>query len=491
MLASAVLASLALCGTAFGDSASNVSAGDTAWVLASCALVMIMTPGLGLFYAGMVRRKNVLGTILQSFIAVGAIGVLWVVYGYSMAFGRDHWGIIGSFDWIGLRGVGMEPAEAPFDSLYGATIPQQAHMMFQAMFAIITPALITGAVAERMRFKAFFIFVILWATVVYNPVAHWVWGCGGWLGKLGALDFAGGTVVHICSGVAALCCAIVLGRRKGFGREEFKPHNLTMTLIGTALLWFGWFGFNAGSALAANGLAANAFVVTNTAAAAAACSWALIEWRHRGKPTALGAASGAVAGLVAITPASGFVGPMASIAIGAIVSPLCYRAIMLKSRLGYDDSLDVFGVHGVGGAWGAIATGLFANTAINPAGADGLFYGNSALLAKQLVAIVAVVAYSCLMTLVVLKIVASFVPLRTTDADEEMGLDLSQHGESGYDADANPSDKDTPHIADLLQREAWQMLNDDNAATDDEVEEMREARRILRYYTRRQHARRR
>lgn len=432
VLGAAVLGSLALCGAASADSASQISAGDTAWVLASSALVMIMTPGLGLFYAGMVRRKNVLGTILQSFVLVGVIGVLWVLYGYSTAFGRDHWGIIGSLDWVGLRGVGMTPAKAPFDALYGSTIPQQAHMIFQAMFAIITPALITGAVAERMRFKAFFIFMILWATVVYNPVAHWVWGVGGWLGKLGALDFAGGTVVHICSGFAALCCALVLGRRKGYGREEFKPHNLTMTLIGTALLWFGWFGFNAGSALAANGLAANAFVVTNTAAAAAAVAWVMIEWWHRGKPTALGAASGAVAGLVAITPASGFVGPMASIAIGGLVSCLCYGAIMLKGRMGYDDSLDVFGVHGVGGTWGAIATGLFATTAINPAGANGLFHGNPMLLVKQFIAIVTVAGYSFVMTFILLKVTGLFTPLRVSKDDEDTGLDLSQHGEVGY-----------------------------------------------------------
>lgn len=423
---------IAACGACAADASSKISAGDTAWILASSALVMIMTPGLGLFYAGMVRRKNVLGTIMQSFVLVGVIGVLWVVYGYSTAFGRDHWGLIGSLDWIGLKGVGVEPAKAPFDALYGSTIPQEAHMIFQAMFAIITPALITGAVAERMRFKAFVVFMIMWATVIYNPVAHWVWGVGGWLGKLGALDFAGGTVVHICSGVAALCCAMVLGRRNRYGREEFKPHNLTMTLIGTALLWFGWFGFNAGSALGANGLAANAFVVTNTSAAAAAVSWLIVESRHRGKPTALGAASGAVAGLVAITPASGFVGPIASIAIGGVASLLCYIAIMLKGKLGYDDSLDVFGVHGVGGTWGAIATGLFACTAINAAGADGLFYGNAALLGKQLIAVVSVAGYSFIGTFILLKLTGLVTPLRLDKDDEDTGLDLSQHGEVGY-----------------------------------------------------------
>lgn len=417
---------------AFADSANTISAGDTAWVLVSAALVMFMTPGLGLFYAGMVRRKNVLGTILQSFVMCGVVGVIWIIYGYSLAFGRDHWGLIGSFDWIGMRGIGMEPAKAPFNALYGATIPQNAHMIFQAMFAIITPALITGAIAERMRFKAFFIFMILWVTVVYLPVAHWVWGVNGWLLKLGALDFAGGTVVHICSGVAALTCAIVLGRRKGYGREEFKPHNLTMTLVGAAILWFGWFGFNGGSALAANGLAANAFVVTNTAAAAAALSWILIEWLHTGKPTALGAASGAVAGLVGITPASGYVSPMASVVIGFIVSGLCYSAILLKGKLGYDDSLDVFGVHGVGGTWGAIATGLFASVAVNPAGANGLFHGNPALLGKQMIAIVTVAAYSGILTFLLLKLTGVITPLRMSKDDEETGLDLTQHGEVGY-----------------------------------------------------------
>jgi len=426
---------LMLCSTAAFAQGPKIDSGDTAWVLASSALVLIMTPGLGLFYAGMVRKKNVLATIMQSFIMCGVIGVLWVLYGYSNAFGTDHWHIFGSFEWVGLKGVSMmEPAKAPFTALYGSTIPQEAHMIFQAMFAIITPALITGAFAERMRFKAFFVFMVLWATLVYNPVAHWVWGCGGWLGNLGTLDFAGGTVVHICSGVAALCCALVLGKRKNYGREEFTPHNLTMTLIGAALLWFGWFGFNAGSALGANGLAANAFVVTNTAAAAAMVSWTLIEWFHRGKPTALGAASGAVAGLVAITPASGFVTPVAAIVIGLLVSCFCYCAIMLKGKLGYDDSLDVFGVHGVGGTWGAIATGLFATAAVNTAVTHaGLFVGGgAALLRAQLIAIVSVAAYSFVVTFILLKIVNFITPLRVNKEEEETGLDLSQHGEVGY-----------------------------------------------------------
>ena len=412
---------------AMADGKNAIDTGDTAWVLVSTALVMLMTPGLGLFYAGMVRRKNALATILQSFIMVAIIGVQWVVYGYSLAFGPDNWHFIGDLSWIGLRGVGMEPNAA-----YAPTIPHQAFMIYQGMFAIITPALITGAFAERIRFKAFMIFTLLWATIVYDPVAHWVWGVDGWLRNFGALDFAGGTVVHISSGIAALCCALVIGRRKGYGHDDFMPHNLTMTLIGTGLLWFGWFGFNAGSALAANGLAVNAFVVTNTAAASAALSWLFVEWWHRGKPTALGAASGAVAGLVAITPASGFVGPMAAIAIGGIVSLLCYLAIMLKSRFGYDDALDVFGVHGVGGTWGAIATGLFASVAINSTGANGLFHGNAALLGKQLLTIAVVMAYSFTMTFLILKITSWITQLRVDKDDEEIGLDLSQHGEIGY-----------------------------------------------------------
>ena len=408
---------------AYADPAAAIDSGDTAWVLVCSALVMLMTPGLGLFYAGMVRRKNALATILQSFIMCALAAVIWVLWGYSLAFGSDHWGLIGSLEYIGLRGVGFEPLE-------GSTIPHQAFMIFQGMFAIITPALITGAFAERIRFKAFFVFMILWLTVVYSPVAHWVWGSGGWLHEMGALDFAGGTVVHICSGIAALCCALLIGRRKGHGHEEFKPHNLTMTLMGTALLWFGWFGFNAGSALAANETAVNAFVVTNTSAAAAALVWVMIEWMHRGQPTALGFASGVVAGLVAITPACGFVGPMSALALGAVVSGLCYLAIMMKTRLGYDDSLDVFGIHGVGGAWGAIGTGLFASAAIG--GTNGLLFGNAGLLGKQIVAIAAVMAYSFVVTFLILKLVGVFVPLRVSKDDEEAGLDLSQHGEVGY-----------------------------------------------------------
>ncbi len=404
-----------------------MNTGDTAFILVSSALVMLMTPGLALFYGGMTRNKNVLGTLMQSFIILGIITVEWVLWGYSTAFGPDHGGIIGGLDWLGLKGVGMEPS-----TVYGPTIPHMAFMVFQCMFAIITPALITGAFAERMKFSAFMLFTILWATLVYNPLAHWVWGAGGWLGKMGALDFAGGTVVHISSGISALAAALIIGRRRGYGKEAFIPHNLPMTVTGAGLLWFGWFGFNAGSALACNGLAANAFVVTHIASAAAALSWITIEWLHRGRPTTLGAASGAVAGLVAITPGSGFVGPLAALIIGALVSVICYGGIMLKSRLGYDDSLDVVGVHGLGGTWGALATGLFASKLINPNGANGLFFGNPGQLWTQFLAVAVTWIFAFVMTSIILKVVDIIVGLRVTDEEEERGLDISQHNETGY-----------------------------------------------------------
>ncbi|PIX87736.1 MAG: ammonia channel protein, partial [Nitrospirae bacterium CG_4_10_14_3_um_filter_44_29] len=367
----------------------KVDTGDTAWVLISSALVMLMTPGLALFYGGMVRRKNVLGTIMQSFIALGVITILWALYGYSLSFGPDKWHIIGGLEWVGLRGVGLEP-----NPDYAATIPHQAFMIFQMMFAVITPALITGAFAERFKFKAYLLFLVLWATIVYFPLAHWVWGVGGWIRELGALDFAGGLVVHISSGVSALAAAIIVGKRRKHGIEQMAPHNLTMTLLGAALLWFGWFGFNGGSAVASGSLATSAFVVTHIATAASALSWMFTEWIHRNKPTALGAASGAVAGLVAITPASGFVGPMPALVIGLVAGVLCYMAVNLKTRLGYDDSLDAVGVHGVGGTWGAIATGLFASKLINSAGNDGLFYGNASLLLNQIISVGAAWIYS-------------------------------------------------------------------------------------------------
>jgi Amt family ammonium transporter len=427
LLTAVVTATLLLTAGPSFASAATVSPGDTAWVLISSALVMLMTPGLGLFYGGMVRKKNVLATIFQSFIIVGLVGVQWVLVGYSLAFGPDKWHVIGSLEWIGLRSVGQLP-----NPDYSPTIPHMAFMIFQAMFAIITPALITGAFAERLSFKAFLVFMALWCTLVYDPVAHVVWAPGGFLRELGALDFAGGTVVHVCSGAAALAAVLAIGPRKGFGKDDMKPHNLTMTLTGASLLWFGWFGFNAGSALVANGLAASAFVVTNTAAASAALSWLFVEWLHRGKPTVLGAASGAVAGLVGITPAAGFVGPVSSVIIGLVAGTLCYFAIVMKGKLGYDDSLDVVGIHGVGGVWGALATGLFASPAVNEAGNPGLFYGNPGQLAVQAAAVAIVFVYSFVVTLLLLKLVSLFCPLRVAEEEEENGLDITQHGEVGY-----------------------------------------------------------
>ncbi|MBI5637814.1 MAG: ammonium transporter [Nitrospinae bacterium] len=402
--------------------APHIDSGDTSWMLISTALVMLMTPGLALFYGGLVRRKNVLSVIMQSFIALGVISIQWVLIGYSLAFGPDVGGVIGDLSLAGLSGVGLAP---------NGTIPAQLFMMFQMMFAVITPALISGAFAERMKFSTYLVFIVLWSTIVYDPLAHWVWG-GGWMMKMGALDFAGGLVVHISSGVAALVCALVLGKRKGYPAEPMIPHNLTMTVIGAALLWFGWFGFNAGSALTSGALAVTAFVATHIATAAASLGWVLAEWTHRGKPTVLGAASGAVAGLVAITPAAGFVTPMASIIIGFGAGVICYLAIVAKGKLGYDDALDAFGVHGVGGTWGAIATGLFATVAVNSAGADGLFYGNGGLLTKQMLSVAATWGYSFILTFIILKALDATMGLRVTGEDEVMGLDLTQHGENGY-----------------------------------------------------------
>lgn len=406
----------------------KIDSGDTAWVLTSTALVLLMTaPGLALFYGGMVRKKNALGTIMQSFIILCLISVQWVLWGYSLAFGPDKGHLIGGLEWMGLNGVGLEPYAD-----YAATIPHQAFMIFQMMFAVITPALITGAVAERMKFSTFLVFILLWATFIYDPLAHWVWGVGGWVRNFGALDFAGGTVVHISSGVAALAAALVMGKRIGFGKEHMAPHNLPMTVLGAALLWFGWFGFNAGSALASGGLATSAFVATNTATAAAALAWMFIEWGYRGKPTVLGAASGAVAGLVAITPAAGFVGPISSIWIGIGAGFFCYFAVVLKGKLGYDDSLDVVGVHAIGGTWGALATGLFASKAINSGGADGLFFGNPIQFWIQIKAVAVTWIFVFVGTLILLKVLDLVMGLRVTEEEERMGLDLSQHNESGY-----------------------------------------------------------
>lgn len=413
---------------AAAPAAPKIDTGDTAWVLMSTALVMAMTvPGLALFYAGMVRSKNTLGTIMQSFIILCLISLQWVLWGYSLAFGPDKGHLIGGLEWLGLNGVGLDP-----NADYAATIPHQAFMVFQMMFAVITPALITGAFAERMKFSGFLIFTLLWATFIYDPLAHWVWAVGGWVRNLGALDFAGGTVVHISSGASALACAIVLRKRLGYGKEHMVPHNLPMTILGASLLWFGWFGFNAGSAVASGALATSAFVVTNTAAAAAALAWLVVEWMYRGKPTVLGAASGAVAGLVAITPASGFVGPLSSIVIGLGAGVLCYLAVLWKAKLGYDDALDVVGIHGVGGVWGALATGLFASKAINAAGADGLFYGNPGQFGIQAVAVVISVGFAFVGTFVILKLIDGFTGLAVSEEEERMGLDLSQHDERAY-----------------------------------------------------------
>lgn len=402
-----------------------IDTGDTAWVLISAALVFVMTPGLAFFYGGMVRSKNVLTTIMQSFFIVAMISVEWVILGYAMTFGTDINGFIGSLDKIGLAGVGLNVLE-------NGTIPELAFVAFQCMFAVITPALITGAFAERMRFAAFAVLILLWAIFIYNPMAHWVWG-GGFLSQLGALDFAGGLVIHILSGVSGLTICILLGKRRGYGQFAMLPHNLPMTVLGAALLWFGWFGFNAGSALGANGLAANAFVTTQAAAAAATVSWVLVEWYRNGKPTILGAASGCIAGLVAITPAAGFVKPMPALAIGLIGGIVCYFAVaVLKEKLGYDDSLDAFGVHGIGGTWGSIATGLWATTEVNPAGADGLFYGETHLLFAQVVSVIVAYALAIVGTYVLFKIVSHFMKVRADETEEIAGLDVVEHGERGY-----------------------------------------------------------
>lgn len=420
----ALICVLLWAGAALAGEAPAVDPGDTAWLLVSTALVMLMTPGLAFFYGGMVRKKNVLGTIMHSFMILCVISVVWILWGYSLSFGPDIGGFVGSLAWVGLNGVGQEA---------NGTVPHYIFMMFQGMFAVITPALITGAFAERMKFSALLVFSVLWVTFVYSPICHWVWG-GGWIGtKLGALDFAGGTVVHINSAIAAFAAALFIGKRRGYLEEAMVPHNLPMTILGAALLWFGWFGFNSGSALSSGGLASLAFVTTNTGAASAAISWAAVERLHRKKSTALGAVSGAVAGLVAITPAAGFVSPMSAIIIGLAAGLICYGAVNLRPKIGYDDSLDVLGIHGAGGLWGALATGLFASTAMNPNGANGLFFGNPSLFGAQAVASLATIAYSGVVTLIILAVVNAVVGLRVNEQQEVMGLDLSQHGESGYD----------------------------------------------------------
>ncbi len=411
---------------AFAEGA-KIDAGDTAFMLISTAFVMLMTPGLAFFYGGMVRSKNVLAMLMQSFIAVALISVQWVLWGYSLSFGPDVHGWIGNLSWFGLQGVGLEP-----NPDYAATIPHQLFMIYQAMFAIITPALITGAVADRMKFSTYLVFLLAWATLVYDPIAHWVWGTGGWLRKMGALDFAGGTVVHISSGISALVAAMFIGRRRGHPHEPMPPHNLPFTVLGAGLLWFGWFGFNAGSALSAGGLGTSAFVTTNTAAAAATLGWIFMDWIFRKKPTVLGAASGAVAGLVVITPAAGFVTPMAALVLGALGGVVCFSAVNLRPKTGIDDALDVFGVHGVGGTLGAILTGVFASKLVNPAGADGFLCGNPKQLGVQLLGVAAVWVYSIVVTYLLLKILDKVMGLRVETEEEQTGLDQALHGEAAY-----------------------------------------------------------
>jgi Amt family ammonium transporter len=406
---------------------AQVQGGDTAFVLVAAALVLLMIPGLALFYGGMVRSKNVLGTIMHSFIMISVISLEWVYLGYSMSFGPDVGGLIGNLSWLGLKGVGAAP-----NPDYAQTIPQTVFMIYQCMFAVITPALITGAFAERMRFAPFLLFSLLWAIVVYNPVCHWVWGTGGWLKAKGVLDFAGGLVVHLTSGTAALAAALVMGPRMGYKKENFLPHNLPMTILGAGLLWFGWFGFNGGSALAANAIAGTAFVSTHLAGMSGMAMWVLVEWLHRGKPTTLGAASGAVAGLATVTPAAGFIGPNAAVIIGLLSGICCYTAVAAKSRLGYDDSLDVVGIHGIGGMIGTLCLGIFASKVVNPGGADGLLAGNPGFLGIQALGVVAVAAYAFAASWILLKVVDASIGLRLSEEQEIRGLDLSEHSEKAY-----------------------------------------------------------
>jgi Amt family ammonium transporter len=405
-----------------------IDTGDTAWLLISTALVWLMMPGLALFYGGMVRKKNLLATLMMSFAIIAVVSVLWVLYGYSISFGPDKSGIIGGLDWLGLKNVGQDPS-----SVYATTVPHLAFMAFQAMFAIITLALITGAVVERMKFSALLIFSALWLTLVYCPVAHWVWGSGGWLAKLGVLDFAGGIVVHISAGVSALALALVIGPRKGFkDKQPMEPNNIPMVVLGAGLLWFGWFGFNAGSALTSGGLASSAFVATNTSAAAAAITWMILSWIYR-RPTILGTATGAIAGLAAVTPAAGFVPPLAGIPIGIVAAVVCYYAMLLRAKkMGVDESLDVWACHGIGGTWGALAVGIFASVAVNSAGANGLILGSGAQLARQLLGVVVVWGFAFGVTWVVGKVIDATVGLRVRATEETVGLDISQHGERAY-----------------------------------------------------------
>ncbi len=402
---------------------AGVNSGDTAWVIVAAAFVLMMTPALAFFYGGMVRKKNILSTLNLSFITIGLISIQWILIGYTLAFGRNLGGVIGSLRFFGLHGVGAFPNPA-----YAATIPHTAFAAYQMMFAIITPALITGAFVERIKFKTFLVFTLLWATLVYDPVAHWVWGAGGFLKRMGALDFAGGAVVHVTAGFAALAVAMIIGQRKGYGKVLMEPANIPYTVLGAGLLWMGWFGFNGGSALAANGLAVNALITTNTSAAAAALMWMLLSWRAN-KPSVLGIVTGAVVGLVAITPAAGFVEPWAAIIIGGVAATISYYAIEFRQKTRLDESLDVFACHGLGGTWGALATGLFATKAVNSAGANGLFYGNPRQFLIQLASVAIVIVFAFCMTFGIAKVLDLLMGLRVTDNEEEVGLDISEHGE--------------------------------------------------------------
>jgi Amt family ammonium transporter len=403
-----------------------INAGDTAWVLISTTLVLVMTPALAFFYGGMVRKKNILSTLNLSFITIALMSIQWILFGYTLSFGKSINGLIGGFDFLGMIGVGVEP-----NADYAATIPHLAFSAFQMMFAVITPALITGAFVERVRFKTFLIFSLLWGTLVYDPVAHWVWGVGGILRNLGALDFAGGTVVHITAGFSALAFAMAIGSRQGYGPRSFEPHNIPYSVLGAGLLWMGWFGFNGGSALAANGLAVNALVTTNTAAAAAGLVWMFLSWRDN-KPSVLGIITGAVVGLVAVTPASGFVTPLAAVGIGAIASVVSYYSIRLRQKFGLDESLDVWACHGMGGLTGALLTGVFATKSVNPAGADGLLYGNPQLFLVQLLTVVVVAIFAFGVTFAIAKLLNRTMGLRVPAGAEQVGLDLSEHGERAY-----------------------------------------------------------
>ena len=403
-----------------------IDSGDTAWIVMSSALVLLMTPGLALFYGGLVRRKNILSIFMQCLAAICVVGLQWVLFGYSLAFGPDHGGMIGGLSFAALHNVGLDP------SVYAPTIPHLLFMVYQMMFAVITPALIIGAFAERMKFSAFLVFSVLWATIVYDPLAHWIWGQGGFLKQLGALDFAGGAVVHISAGMGALASALVVGRRRGYP-ETGTPHNLVFVGLGAALLWFGWFGFNGGSALSSGKLSALAFVTTQLAAMGGAIAWVFLDWVLEKRPTTLGLLSGLIAGLAAVTPASGFVGPMPALAIGAIAGGVCYLSVMfVKSKFRYDDSLDAFGIHGVAGSWGVLSVGLWASLAYNPNGANGLFYGHGHQLLVQFVTFLVATVFSFVVSLVLLKLVDKVIGLRVSKDHELIGLDLTQHKESAY-----------------------------------------------------------